>query len=95
MCTPTISSLYFLSGFLFLLLVYTLLSTQPFFIGGIDDVDSAKKSALGGMALFAVCLTASLAWMYKSSRVPRGQSDGGGTGGRYALVSDDYGVETT
>ena len=44
MCSDQNSRLctfYSFTGMLFTLFVYVMLSTQPFFVGGIDDVDHA------------------------------------------------------
>jgi hypothetical protein len=41
-----------------------MLSTQSFYITGIDDADEAKKNALGAMGLFMVTLAYSLYKVY-------------------------------
>lgn len=83
MCSPAACSLYSFTGILFLLFVYTLLSTQSFFIRGIDDVNDAKKSALGGMLLFVASFLASLGWLLLKNR--RGANSSRGSG-HYELI---------
>jgi len=88
MCTPKVFSLYSVTGTLFLLFVYTLLSTQPFFIRGINDVERAKQSALGGMMFFVFSLLGSLSLLLWRNR--RGVRNGNGSivggGSRYELI---------
>lgn len=88
MCTPATFNLYTLTGTLFLLFIYTLFCTQPFYIRGINDenLEKVKGSAFGGMMLFGVLWLVSLAWWWKSGR--RG---GGGRRegeGVYELIDD-------
>ncbi len=40
--------------------VAVLLSTQPFYLTGIEDADEAKKNAIGAMGLFMVTLAYSI-----------------------------------
>jgi len=63
MCSSKCVALYSCTGVLFLLFVLTLLNTQPFFINGLDDVDSAKRSAGGAAIMFAVLFLMSVATM--------------------------------
>jgi hypothetical protein len=67
--------LFFLLHFLNLrqqqLWVGVMITTQPFFIAGIEDSDKAQKSAFGAMAMFIVTFAASLAGIwYDSSNKP-------------------------
>jgi hypothetical protein len=45
-----------------------LLVTQPFFIGGIRNVEEAKGSAFGAAATFLVCFLASVSLMIRDTR---------------------------
>lgn len=75
MCSPTCLALYSLSVVLFLLFAFALLTTQPFFVNGIEDVDLAKDNALGAALVFSVLFLASLGMMLW------GGSGGGGDNG--------------
>ncbi len=91
MCTPQICTLYSLSGTLFLLFVYTLLSStqNSFYIRGINSTnhDLAKRNALGGMILFLVLLLGSLGWSFwKGRRGRNGNFGGDGGGSQYELI---------
>ena len=68
MCSFNCCAIYSATGVLFLLFVYTLLSTQPFFVNGVENVDSAKASALGAVVLFVVLFFISVAGIFRSSR---------------------------
>ena len=63
MCWSKCVALYSCTGVLFLLFVLTLLNTQPFFVNGLDNVDSAKRSAGGAAIMFAVLFLMSVASM--------------------------------
>ena len=56
-----------------------MITTQPFFIAGIEDVDQAQKSAFGAMAMFIVTFAASMAgiWYDSSSKPEPATGDGG------------------
>jgi hypothetical protein len=47
--------------------VWTLLSTQSFFIAGIEDADKAQSSAFGATAMFLFTFVASLGGMWYDS----------------------------
>jgi len=68
MCSTKCIAIYSFSGILFLLFVYTLLSTQPFFITGINDVNVAKTSALGALGAFVGMFIISIVGICRSSR---------------------------
>ena len=69
MCSARCVALYSITGVLFLLFVYTLLSTQPFFLGpGVENVDHAKSSALGAMFLFLGMFVVSMVGIWRSGR---------------------------
>jgi hypothetical protein len=88
MCSPKICTLYSLTGILFLLFVYTILSTQSFYIRGITPAnnDTAKRNALGGMLLFVVMFVASLGYSFwKNNYWSRWRNNNGG-GSQYELI---------
>ena len=93
MCTPKALTLYSLTGTLFLLLVYTLLSTQPFFIRGINDenIEQTKSSAFGALMLFTASMVLSsmvLLWKTRCTRRRRGRGEEDGGGSLYDLIDD-------
>ena len=47
--------------------VGVLLSTQSFFVGGLDDPEAAKTSAFGAMGMFIVTFFASIFGIYYDS----------------------------
>lgn len=75
MCSTKCIAIYSLTGIIFLVFVYTLLSTQPFFITGINDVNVAKTSALGALGAFVGMFIISIVGICRSSRHVLG-SDG-------------------
>jgi len=88
MCSPKICTLYSLTGILFLLFVYTILSTQSFYIRGITPAnnDTVKRNALGGMLLFVVMFVASLGYSFwKNNYWSRWRNNNGG-GSQYELI---------
>ena len=68
MCSTKCTAIYSFTGIAFLLFVYTLLSTQPFFITGINDVNVAKTSALGALGAFVGMFIISIVGICRSSR---------------------------
>jgi len=68
MCSTKCTAIYSFTGIAFLLFVYTLLSTQPFFIAGINDVNVAKTSALGALGAFVGMFIISIVGICRSSR---------------------------
>lgn len=56
MCTPQHLTLFSLTGTIFLLFIYTLLTTQSFYIRGVNssNVEKLSSNALGGCILFAL-----------------------------------------
>lgn len=73
---------------------------QPFFIGGIDDVEIAKGSAFGAAGTFFFTFTLSVVYMIHDARQAAGRPIGGNssssaaTGGgdsRSGGASGDYG----
>ena len=72
-CSPTVCGFYSGTGMIFMLFVYVLLSTQPFLIKGIDDVDDAKRNAFGAMLTFVATFAISVFLMLKGSGVNGGE----------------------
>ena len=60
MFSPHCCGLYSFTGVIFMSFVYAILSTQPFFVTGIDEPEEARTNALGALkafgALFGVCV---------------------------------------
>jgi hypothetical protein len=71
--------------------VGVMITTQPFFIGGIEDADKAQKSAFGAMAMFIVTFAASMAGIwYDSSSKPEPSTTGmDGPEAEYQLAQGD------
>jgi hypothetical protein len=57
-------------------MVALMLTYQPMFMGGIDDVKSAKKSAVGALATFLFTFILSVVYLVQDSL--RGGADRGG-----------------
>ncbi|KAL7464059.1 hypothetical protein ACHAXS_004404 [Conticribra weissflogii] len=51
-----------------------MLSTQPFFIKGVDDVDQARSNAFGAMLTFVVTFVVSVLAMMRGSSAEEGGS---------------------
>ncbi|KAG7356368.1 hypothetical protein IV203_001410 [Nitzschia inconspicua] len=73
---------YSIVGAIFTLWVGIMLTTQPFFIGGIEDVDHAQKSAYGAFFMFLFTFVVSAIGMWYDS-----------TFGKSASSSED-GIDT-
>mmetsp|Transcript_6295 Transcript_6295/g.12745 ORF Transcript_6295/g.12745 Transcript_6295/m.12745 type:complete len:104 (-) Transcript_6295:568-879(-) len=58
--TSRVCAFYSFTGILFTLFVGTLLSTQPEFVTGIEDVSEAKSNAFGAMGMFIATFALSL-----------------------------------
>ena len=60
MLSPHCCGFYSFTGMIFMSFVYAILSTQPFFVTGIDEPEEARTNALGALitfgALFGVCV---------------------------------------
>mmetsp|Transcript_15402 Transcript_15402/g.38249 ORF Transcript_15402/g.38249 Transcript_15402/m.38249 type:complete len:131 (+) Transcript_15402:394-786(+) len=54
---------YSVVGMLFMLMVAMMLTYQPFYIGGIEDVEHSKKSAYGAMAMFILTFILSVLYI--------------------------------
>merc|ERR1712151_435386 len=75
-------------GALFMLFVGVMLSTQPFYIGGIEDVGSAKVNAYGAMILFCVVFAASIFGIMYDSKHKKEETNTNGAEG-YQLNTGD------
>lgn len=71
MISPDCCSFYSFTGLLFMTFVYILLSTQPFFVTGIDDVPTAKSNAIGALITFGVTFAISVALIMRRGRGDR------------------------
>ena len=65
-----------------MLFVWIMLSTQPEFITGLDDVDEAKSSAFGALLTFCVTFAICAALIVKEK--------GSSSGREYDTGSEDY-----
>lgn len=65
-----------------MLFVWIMLSTQPFFITGIEDVSLAKSNAFGALLTFCVTFAISVALII------RGKDNSSGR--EYDTAEDDY-----
>eukprot|EP00339_Tiarina_fusa_P003685 CAMPEP_0117081978 /NCGR_PEP_ID=MMETSP0472-20121206/57756_1 /TAXON_ID=693140 ORGANISM="Tiarina fusus, Strain LIS" /NCGR_SAMPLE_ID=MMETSP0472 /ASSEMBLY_ACC=CAM_ASM_000603 /LENGTH=118 /DNA_ID=CAMNT_0004810083 /DNA_START=124 /DNA_END=481 /DNA_ORIENTATION=- len=61
-------------GALFMLMVAMMLTYQPLFIGGIDDVQLATDSAYGGMAAYIFSFLLSVVFLIKDAISPDSDS---------------------
>jgi hypothetical protein len=68
-----------------------MLTTQPFFITGIDDVEEAKSSAFGAFLMFMVTFCLSAAGMFYDAQFKPDPVDGTENGeGGYQLANDNF-----
>ena len=81
MFSPHCCGFYSVTGILFMLFVWIMLSTQPFFITGIEDVEEARSNAFGALIMFCVTFAIS------AVMIMRGKADGEG---REYDTGDDY-----
>mmetsp|Transcript_16657 Transcript_16657/g.35992 ORF Transcript_16657/g.35992 Transcript_16657/m.35992 type:complete len:106 (+) Transcript_16657:231-548(+) len=72
---------YSLTGILFMTYVYIMLTIQPEFITGIDDVEQARSNAFGAMMTFCVTFAISAVLVMRQK---------GGAGREYDTGDDDY-----
>ncbi|KAL7575567.1 hypothetical protein ACA910_020142 [Epithemia clementina (nom. ined.)] len=80
---------YSATGFVFCLWVGLMLQFQPFFVGGIEDPEEAKKNAFGATGMFLVTFLASVMGIWLDSGNKAEPVDVNGTEGDYQLASDD------
>jgi hypothetical protein len=69
-----------------------LLTKQPFYINGIDDVDKAKDNALGAMGLFAVTLIYSIYKVMNPTEVKPDEQVQGMEGYQLNTGATEYGT---
>mmetsp|Transcript_17953 Transcript_17953/g.43158 ORF Transcript_17953/g.43158 Transcript_17953/m.43158 type:complete len:102 (+) Transcript_17953:206-511(+) len=65
--TSRVCAAYSFTGILFTLFVGVLLSTQPEFITGIEDVGEARSNAFGAMGMFIATFGLSVFGMLRTS----------------------------
>mmetsp|Transcript_22918 Transcript_22918/g.39212 ORF Transcript_22918/g.39212 Transcript_22918/m.39212 type:complete len:102 (+) Transcript_22918:136-441(+) len=65
--TSRVCAMYSFTGLLFTLFVGILLSTQPEFITGIEDVSLAKSNAFGAMGMFVATFALSVFGILRTS----------------------------
>lgn len=63
----TCCALYSATGIVFTGWVGMMLVKQPFFVGGIDDVDTAKSSAFGAAGMFLFTFVVSVMALVRNS----------------------------
>lgn len=80
MFSPHCCGFYSATGLVFMAFVHAMLSSQPFFISGIEDVDEAKSSAMGALLTFAALFAICVAMIAK----------GKGAGPEYDTSGEDY-----
>mmetsp|Transcript_9843 Transcript_9843/g.15789 ORF Transcript_9843/g.15789 Transcript_9843/m.15789 type:complete len:125 (+) Transcript_9843:142-516(+) len=67
---------YSLVGLLFMVMVAMMLTYQPFYIGGIEHVESATRNAYGAIATFLLTFILSVVYLVQDAL--KGGSDQGG-----------------
>ena len=73
-----------------------MLSTQPFFITGIEDVDAAQKNAFGALLTFAATFVLSLFFVWKNGGDDSEYDVTGGDKNRLNIdLKRDYGAVQT
>jgi hypothetical protein len=72
-----------------------LLVTQPFFIGGIDNVEKAKGSAFGAAATFLLCFVVSVCLMLRDTRRQLEFDSGASVGSRGSGIGSLQGQAST
>jgi len=77
--TSRCCALYSVVGALFQLFVAMLLSHQPFYISGIDNVQEAKDSAFGAMFCFIIAFSISVLLWWRDARIQHALSARGGS----------------
>eukprot|EP00578_Thalassiosira_sp_NH16_P004617 CAMPEP_0181130184 /NCGR_PEP_ID=MMETSP1071-20121207/29724_1 /TAXON_ID=35127 /ORGANISM="Thalassiosira sp., Strain NH16" /LENGTH=105 /DNA_ID=CAMNT_0023216229 /DNA_START=204 /DNA_END=521 /DNA_ORIENTATION=- len=80
MLNPHCCGFYSVTGILFMLFVWIMLTTQPFFITGIEDVEQARTNAMGAMITFGVTFAISAVMIMRDA----------GSGREYDTGDDDY-----
>lgn len=78
MFSPHCCGFYSFTGMIFMSFVYAILSTQPFFVTGIDEPEEARTNALGALITFGVLFCMCVVLIYKNNNAEkkrRGYSD--------------------
>mmetsp|Transcript_23691 Transcript_23691/g.50701 ORF Transcript_23691/g.50701 Transcript_23691/m.50701 type:complete len:103 (-) Transcript_23691:259-567(-) len=65
---PSCCGFYSATGAIFMTFVYAMLTTQPFFITGIEDVEEARSNAFGATIAFATTFAISAIMIVKEGR---------------------------
>ncbi len=73
MLSPTCCSFYSFTGIIFMLFVYIMLATQPFFITGLPDIDLARKNAFGALMTFCTTFALSVFLIVKNDKAAGGK----------------------
>mmetsp|Transcript_20637 Transcript_20637/g.25523 ORF Transcript_20637/g.25523 Transcript_20637/m.25523 type:complete len:102 (+) Transcript_20637:195-500(+) len=66
--TSRCCAFYSATGIIFTLWVGIMITLQPFFIAGIEDVETAKSSSFGAMGMFIFTFVASIFGIYHDSK---------------------------
>jgi len=81
MFSPHCCGFYCFTGVIFMTFVWVMLTAQPEFITGLEDIDAARSNAFGALITFGVVLVACGVMIMKNK----------GEGGReYDSTSEDY-----
>jgi hypothetical protein len=80
MFSPHCCGFYSFTGMIFMSFVYAMLSTQPFFVTGIDEPEEAQSNALGALITFGVFFGVCVFLIHKNKK----------TGLAYDTAADDY-----
>ena len=94
-------AVYSITGILFMLWVWLLITHQPFFVGGImDDVDTYRNSAHGAMWMFVATFAASVLFLYYDAnrhevdaQIAEALMQSDGSGRRLRSTSHDSGSD--
>jgi hypothetical protein len=65
-CNPHVCGFYSFTGTIFMTFVYVMLGSQPFFITGIEDVETAQQNAFGALMTFVATFVLSLFFIWKN-----------------------------
>lgn len=74
LCLSQCCALYSAVGIMFTTWVGIMLTYQPFFVGGIDDVDTSKTSAFGAAGVFFFTFVLSIGYLLSDSYFSSGTS---------------------
>lgn len=77
---------YSVVGAIFTLWVGIMISTQPFFIAGIEDAEEAKNSAFGACGMFVFTFVASVLGVWYDSQNKADLVENGNEGSEYRLA---------